>query len=205
MGFFGFMSGAFFMNGTGVFGPFGSPKLCKTCGSEMTVSSNRYGRIIECSNPKCDIRENSWGIQSDSETRELRIEAHEQFDILWKTGIMDRDEAYGWLTSKFKSNYYGAHFANMNKEQLFDALSFIEDKLEEEAEKCLEYLENIIDSDFNEDIFEKAANCVTVIMEAGMRIPGDTLDFIVTLRMTDNDAERRQTFRMALGDMEGRF
>jgi ssDNA-binding Zn-finger/Zn-ribbon topoisomerase 1 len=42
------------------------------------------------------------GVPADPETKKWRIAAHESFDRLWKSGKMNRKEAYKWLAEKFQ-------------------------------------------------------------------------------------------------------
>lgn len=91
---------------------------CPYCGAEVVLrdasyiySSNKskeYGKFWVCSNyPKC----NSYvGCHKDTDTplgrlanprlRCLKMEAHKQFDPLWKSELMTRRQAYKWLSEQ---------------------------------------------------------------------------------------------------------
>lgn len=86
---------------------------CPYCGSPARLASpkevykhyNKKGNVWVCSNyPKCDAyvgchpnTDIPLGRLANSKLRELKKEAHKQFDPLWKSGLMTRNEAYEWL------------------------------------------------------------------------------------------------------------
>ncbi len=56
------------------------------------------------------------GTPADARTRRLRIEAHEVFDRLWKTGKMKRSEAYAWMRNSMKLDSANAHISEFTAE-----------------------------------------------------------------------------------------
>jgi hypothetical protein len=55
---------------------------------------------------------------ADRATRALRIKAHEEFDKLWRTGLMSRSKAYFWLASELEIASDQCHISWLTKEQL---------------------------------------------------------------------------------------
>lgn len=90
---------------------------CPYCGAEVILrdatfiyhnsKSKDWGNMWVCSNyPKC----NSYvgchqgtslplGRLANERLRTLKMEAHKQFDPIWKSGLMNRKDAYKWLSS----------------------------------------------------------------------------------------------------------
>lgn len=52
-----------------------------------------------------------FGTLANAELRKLRKQAHEQFDLLWKTGRMSRSSAYNWLAQKMNKPAEKTHIA----------------------------------------------------------------------------------------------
>lgn len=75
---------------------------CPSCNKPMIPKLGRFGPFLSCSGfPECDtsiaVNRNTGepiGTPADNETRELRKQAHDIFDKLWKSGLMSRDTAY---------------------------------------------------------------------------------------------------------------
>lgn len=86
---------------------------CPYCGAEAVLRDSNvvygndkyYGKMWVCKNfPKCDAyvgcHEGTTiplGRLANQRLRNLKKEAHKQFDPLWKSGLMSRKEAYRWL------------------------------------------------------------------------------------------------------------
>ena len=87
---------------------------CPYCGGSVKLvsasvvyHSNKYGnsKVWVCENyPKCDAyvgchpgTEIPLGRLANAKLRALKVEAHKQFDPIWKSGLMTRREAYKWL------------------------------------------------------------------------------------------------------------
>lgn len=89
---------------------------CPYCGGKVKLVSastiyhsskfNDKGKIWACENyPKCDAyvgchpgTEIPLGRLANSKLRSLKVEAHRQFDPIWKCGLMSRKDAYRWLS-----------------------------------------------------------------------------------------------------------
>ena len=93
---------------------------CPYCGAEVklkdadfiyhTAKSRKWGKVWVCSNfPKCNsyvgCHEGTTlplGRLANERLRTLKMEAHKQFDPIWKSGLMSRKEAYKWLADMLK-------------------------------------------------------------------------------------------------------
>ena len=56
------------------------------------------------------------GIPADAETRQARIEAHDVFDPIWKTGRLMRVEAYAWLADELRIEREQCHISRFGTE-----------------------------------------------------------------------------------------
>lgn len=67
--------------------------ICPTCGQPAKLSDGKFGMKAEC----CGLW--SWGgkMLVSRETHAARIQAHEVFDALWKSGRLARRTAYARL------------------------------------------------------------------------------------------------------------
>lgn len=66
------------------------------CGGRITVSDTQFGPRYACS--KCTSY--SWSDRRplvDRRTHELRRKAHEEFDVVWRSGLTSRTDAYARL------------------------------------------------------------------------------------------------------------
>lgn len=90
---------------------------CPYCGADLELKdasyiyhsskSKQWGKVWVCKNyPKCDAyvgcHEGTTlplGRPANARLRTLKAEAHKQFDPIWKSGLMNRREAYKWLSS----------------------------------------------------------------------------------------------------------
>lgn len=93
-----------------------APTVCRYCGSDVEIVSNKviYGRefgewpwAYRCANRPCDsyvgmhpFTAIPLGTLADAPTREARKRAKRVFEPLWKSGRMGRKEAYAWLAQK---------------------------------------------------------------------------------------------------------
>lgn len=125
------------------------PKVCRYCGKPVVFTSNAeiYGR--EYGNGKCYLCRNCrafvgvhtgtkipLGTLANSELREWRKEAHNQFDKLWKkpTRIMTRYNAYGWLANNMGLTRKDTHIALFEIEQCKKVIELSKTKLKGEHE-----------------------------------------------------------------------
>jgi len=109
---------------------------CPYCGAPVILRSadgiyydnSRDTMLYVCSNyPKCDayVRVHQGtnvpvGTMANRRLRELRKQAHHEFDKLYKSGIMSRQEAYHWLAymvsaplSKAHIGYLGEYYCDV--------------------------------------------------------------------------------------------
>jgi hypothetical protein len=78
--------------------------------------------LFVCSRyPECDsyvgVHKNSLkplGTLAGKELRGKRIEAHKAFNQLWKSGMMEKWQAYKWMEAKFGLNSRQAHIAKFS-------------------------------------------------------------------------------------------
>lgn len=56
------------------------------------------------------------GVPADSETRQARIEAHDVFDPIWKTGCLTRVDAYAWLADELRIEREQCHISRFGTE-----------------------------------------------------------------------------------------
>lgn len=103
---------------------------CPYCGGKVKLvsastiyHSNKYkGNVWVCENyPKCNAyvgchpgTEIPLGRLADSKLRELKVEAHKQFDPIWKSGLMTRKEAYRWLASMLNLSEEECHIGKFS-------------------------------------------------------------------------------------------
>lgn len=87
--------------------------ICPTCGHSAKMSEGRFGMKAEC----CGLW--SWGGKAlvSRETHAARIQAHEAFDALWKSGQISRTEAYGKLAELMGMTRDECHMSLMTAEQ----------------------------------------------------------------------------------------
>ncbi len=71
------------------------------------------------------------GRLANSELRSWKQQAHSNFDPLWKTGRMNRHEAYAWLADQMKIDFKDCHIGMFNVAQCKDVVRIITAKAEE--------------------------------------------------------------------------
>lgn len=90
---------------------------CPHCGAAMILrpASEIYHdaksdrKLYVCHNyPACNTyvaahpnTDKPMGVPANGDLRNLRIQAHRKFDLIWKNGIMTREEAYRWFADSF--------------------------------------------------------------------------------------------------------
>lgn len=93
---------------------------CPHCGAAMILrpASEIYHdaksdrKLYVCHNyPACNTyvaahpnTDKPMGVPANGDLRNLRIQAHRKFDLIWKNGIMTREEAYRWFADSFGLN-----------------------------------------------------------------------------------------------------
>lgn len=105
---------------------------CPYCGADAKLVpastvhkiNNDKEKVWICSNyPKCDSyvgchsgTEIPLGRLANEKLRQLKIKAHREFDVLWKSGIMTRHEAYEWLASMLHMEVSECHIGKFSPE-----------------------------------------------------------------------------------------
>lgn len=86
--------------------------ICPKCGKEANKAQTKYGIRNHC----CDVW--SWGHHPmvDRKTHKARRKAHENFDVLWKSGLLSRTDAYKWLAKALKISQEKCHMKQMDYE-----------------------------------------------------------------------------------------
>ena len=98
---------------------------CPHCGAAMILrpASEIYHdaksdrKLYVCHNyPTCNTyvaahpnTDKPMGVPANGNLRNLRIQAHRKFDLIWKNGIMTREEAYRWFADSFGLSLRDAH------------------------------------------------------------------------------------------------
>ena len=100
---------------------------CPYCGSEVVLKdadyvyhskkAKDYPKVWVCSNyPECDAyvgchkgTDVPMGRLANLRLRTLKIEAHKQFDVIWKSRAMTRRTAYYWLAKHLGINIKDCH------------------------------------------------------------------------------------------------
>jgi ssDNA-binding Zn-finger/Zn-ribbon topoisomerase 1 len=95
---------------------------CPQCKGLLSLRQSRFGMFYGCDNyPKCTATHGAHpdgqplGTPADGATKRARIEAHAEFDRLWKETGLKRKQAYGWLRKHCPG--LPAHISEMNAEQ----------------------------------------------------------------------------------------
>lgn len=102
---------------------------CADCGAKLVLKDGKFGIFYGCvmfRETGCGGSHNCHkttaeplGIPANSETRKLRREAHDVFDVLWKSQGLDkmtRDAAYKWMQTNLKLTEQDAHIGKLDKE-----------------------------------------------------------------------------------------
>lgn len=101
---------------------------CPDCGARLVLKDGKYGIFYGCEKYQetgCKGSHNCnkttaqpLGIPADTETRKARRNAHEVFDLLWKSqGLnkLTRPQAYLWMQQNLKLSEADAHIAMLDK------------------------------------------------------------------------------------------
>lgn len=116
---------------------------CPHCGAAMILrpASEIYHdaksdrKLYVCHNyPACNTyvaahpnTDKPMGVPANGNLRNLRIQAHRKFDLIWKNGIMTREEAYRWFAdgsrvlaaSSVTSQHYWKSCMSINRGDIF--------------------------------------------------------------------------------------
>lgn len=109
------------------------PELCNACCSpnvKLTTNDRIYGRkhnqwpyVYYCEDCGAAVgcHPNTYsplGRLADKTTRHLRAKAHESFDVLWRSGLMKRSDAYRWLARELEIDGEACHISLLTQDQL---------------------------------------------------------------------------------------
>ena len=118
---------------------------CVPCNEFLVLRNSRHGIFWGCPNwPECDTLVGAHaksgeplGIPANKNTRNARVEAHKQFDLLWKgpESHMSRNGAYGWLQRVMKLPPDEAHIGRFDMSQCKALIGFVHDELVQEVSK----------------------------------------------------------------------
>lgn len=97
---------------------------CPECGAQMVLRTSKFGLFYGCEKyPTCQSAHGAHkdgqplGIPANKATKVARIQAHEDFDRLWKHGHMKRKEAYAWMRQAMGMSADDAHIGRFTIEQ----------------------------------------------------------------------------------------
>lgn len=87
------------------------PPTCSTCGKLAKTRKGAYGSYHEC----CGLA--SWNGKPlvTKATLAARQAAHRAFDVIWKQGLMRREDAYGALAHQLGIPRAACHMSNMDE------------------------------------------------------------------------------------------
>jgi ssDNA-binding Zn-finger/Zn-ribbon topoisomerase 1 len=97
---------------------------CPDCGGEMVLRDSKFGFFYGCRDyPACKSTHGAHkngqplGIPATTATKQARMLAHAEFDLLWKNGHMARSEAYVWMQGAMELSAEEAHIGRFTTEQ----------------------------------------------------------------------------------------
>ena len=107
---------------------------CPYCGKQAeyrdseVVYGKSYGMIYICL--ACDAyvgvhkgTNQPLGTLANRRLRELRKQAHKEFDKLWRMGTFTRSQAYEWLAQTLKLPPDEAHIGRFNEDQCLELIN----------------------------------------------------------------------------------
>lgn len=72
----------------------------------------------------CHQNGEPFGILADAGLRKSRMKAHRHFDVIWKTGRMNRRNAYEWLANKLGIDVAKCHIGQFDNATCEKTVSF---------------------------------------------------------------------------------
>lgn len=100
--------------------------ICAECQAPLILAKDKHGiRYIPasiCNRSSCagsvgaHPNGKPLGFPADNRTKTARSNAHEEFDRIWKTGIMSRTSAYAWMSEKLGLTPRTAHIGEFDAE-----------------------------------------------------------------------------------------
>lgn len=122
------------------------PLRCPHCGAAMTLrpASDVYRdchndrKLYVCNHyPACNTyvaahpgSNKPMGVPANGDLRHLRIQAHRKFDLIWKTGIMTRENAYRWFADSFGMSLRDAHIGMCGEYHCRELIKLCDEVLE---------------------------------------------------------------------------
>jgi hypothetical protein len=108
-----------------------APTVCPFCGGLVRF---RIGKqTAACENRQCDARvgchPNSnipLGTLASPRQRQLRQQVHERFDVLWRSHLLNRAEAYDWLSQQLSLSGQETHIGLFDESQCQAVLALME-------------------------------------------------------------------------------
>ena len=114
--------------------------ICPTCGSFARLTTRGAAGLRSVPDavvyvclkyPACDSyvgchpgSEKPLGSLADAELRRMRTKAHKAFDWFWKSGQVNRDEAYRLLAEHLNLDYDKAHIGMLDANQCRTVVKF---------------------------------------------------------------------------------
>lgn len=95
--------------------------------SKVTI----YGVRYSCPVGGCTVVSWNGNSPADYSTRQARIQTHELFDQLWKSGMFKRKNAYKKLAISLEIPREKTHIANFDQEQCQKTMQFARELLED--------------------------------------------------------------------------
>lgn len=108
------------------------PKLiCPKHGYGLVPQNTQYGIRYACPATYCTVVcwDGSTSTPADYDTRQARLEAHNAFDQLWKSGTFKRKEAYRQLAKYLGIAIRNTHIGRFDKDTALKVCDFAENIL----------------------------------------------------------------------------
>jgi len=100
---------------------------------DLVPHSTRYGIRYSCPVGGCSVVSWNGNSPADYSTRQARIQAHNKFDQLWKSGMLTRRNAYKKLARFLEIPREKTHIANFDLDQCQRTLQFAYEILEDKS------------------------------------------------------------------------
>lgn len=91
---------------------------------DLVPHNTRYGIRLSCPVGGCTVVSWNGNIPADYSTRQARIQAHEYFDTLWKSGMLKRKNAYKKLSHFLEIPREKTHIGSFDQEQCQKVIQF---------------------------------------------------------------------------------
>ena len=100
--------------------------ICPKHKCELVPQKTKYGTRYNCPELACTVVcwDGSTSTPADYNTRQARIEAHDAFDRLWRSGMFKRKEAYHKLAKHLKMKTEDVHIGHFDKDTALEVGEF---------------------------------------------------------------------------------